>query len=397
MSLYSGQRVPEATTTIPGEKYAMRRVTLCLLLLGGTSAMVPATAETVGTTTLPDPAPSWFISQGGDASHLWDATDGEMLGLISHTGFTTATVTLPSRKEAYLVNSYYSRAVTGTRSDVLTILDLNTLATKAEVDLPPKAAALRIRQHIALLGDERHVVLFNMTPAMSVSVVDVVQRKFVGEISTAGCAIIMPVEARGFLMLCGDGTLQLIRLDENGHEAERLRSKRFFDVEKDPIFDRVVYDGAGWILISQEGLVRQVGVEGKRITVSDAWSMLNDEDKAAGNTQEQWRPGGEQPFTLHRGTHLLYSLMHKGKVDTPDADGTELWVFDTDRRKRVARLVLPVETKGILASQEPTPHLYLRDKDNKLHIYDAHRLKLLRTIEKPGAVGGLLQTLTPND
>ena len=376
----------------------MRRVTLCLLLLGGTSAMVPATAETVGTTTLPDPAPSWFISQGGDASHLWDATDGEMLGLISHTGFTTATVTLPSRKEAYLVNSYYSRAVTGTRSDVLTILDLNTLATKAEVDLPPKAAALRIRQHIALLGDERHVVRVQHDAG------------HVGERRRRGASASSSVRSRpraapsscrsrlrGFLMLCGDGTLQLIRLDENGHEAERLRSKRFFDVEKDAIFDRVVYDGAGWILISQEGLVRQVGVDGKRITVSDAWSMLNDEDKAAGNTQEQWRPGGEQPFTLHRGTHLLYSLMHKGKVDTPDADGTELWVFDTDRRKRVARLVLPVETKGILASQEPTPHLYLRDKDNKLHVYDAHRLKLLRTIEKPGAVGGLLQTLTPND
>ena len=207
----------------------------------------------------------------------------------------------------------------------------------------------------------------------------------------------MPVESRGFLMLCGDGTLQLIRLDESGQEAERLRSKPFFDVEKDAVFDRVVYDGAGWILISQEGLVRQVGVDGKRIVVGDAWSMLNEEDKAAGSKTEQWRPGGEQPFTLHRGTRLLYSLMHKGKVDTPDADGTELWVFDTDRRKRVARLVLPVETKGILASQEPTPHLYLRDKDNKLHIYDGHRLRLLRTIEKPGAVGGLLQTLTPND
>ena len=375
----------------------MRRVTLCLLLLGSASVLAPAMAETVGKTILPEPAPNWFISQGRDESHIWNAADGEMQGLISHTGFTTATVTLPSRKEAYLVNSYYSRAVTGTRSDVLTVLDLSTLATKAEIELPPKAAALRIRQHIALLGDERHVVVFNMTPAMSVSIVDVVDRRFVGEISTAGCAIIMPVESRGFLMLCGDGTLQLIRLDESGQEAERLRSKPFFDVEKDAVFDRVVYDGAGWILISQEGLVRQVGVDGKRIVIGDAWSMLNEEDKAAGSKTEQWRPGGEQPFTLHRGTRLLYTLMHKGKVDTPDADGIELWVFDTNRRKRVARLVLPVETKGILASQEPTPHLYLRDKDNKLHIYDGHRLRLLRTIEKPGAVGGLLQTLTPND
>jgi len=375
----------------------MRLVTLCLLLLGGASALAPAMAETVGKTVLPEPRPSWFLSQGGSASHIWDAADGEMQGLISHTWLTTAMVTLPSRKEAYLVDSYYSRGVTGTRSDVLTVIDMTDLTTKTEIDLPPKAAALRIRQHIGLLGDERHVVLFNMTPAMSVSVVDVVDRKFVGEISTAGCAIIMPVEQRGFLMLCGDGTLQLIRLDEQGNEAERLRSKQFFDVEKDAVFDRVVYDGAGWILVSHEGLVRQVGVDGKRIAVGDAWSMLNDEDKAAGSKDEQWRPGGEQPFTLHRGTNLLYTLMHKGKVDTQDVDGTELWVFDIDRRKRVARIKLPVETRRILVSQEPAPRLYMNDKDNKLHIYDGLRLKLVRTIEKPGAAGGLLQTLTPND
>jgi len=375
----------------------MRLVTLCLLLLSSGSALASIVPETVGKTTLAEPKPSWFLSQGRDASHIWDATDGEMQGLISHTWLTTAIVTLPARKEAYLVDSYYSRGVQGSRSDVLTVVDLTNLTTKAEIDLPPKAAALRMRQHIGLLGDERHVVLFNMTPAMSVSVVDVVDRKFVGEISTAGCAVIMPVELSGFLMLCGDGTLQLIRLDQNGQESERLRSKPFFDVEKDPIFDRVVYDGSGWVLISQEGLVRQVGVDGKGITIGDAWSMLNDEDKADGKGDEQWRPGGEQPFTMHSSSHLLYALMHKGKVDTPDANGTELWVFDTERRKRVGRQVLPVEMTHVLASQESTPQLYMCDKDNKLHVYDGLRLKLVRTIEKPGAVGGLLQTLAPND
>lgn len=377
----------------------MRVVTLpaWLLVLLCAVASAAAAAESVGTTVLREPGPSWFLTQGRHASHLWDATDGQMQGLISHTGYTTAIVTLPSRKEAYLVDSYYSRGVHGTRSDVLTVVDMTNLTTKAEIDLPAKAAALRIRQHIGLLGDERHVVVFNMTPAQSVSVVDVVDRQFAGEISTAGCAIIMPVETRAFLMLCGDGTLQLVRLDENGQEAARLRSKPFFDVEKDPVFDRVVYAGRGWILVSHDGLVREVGVDGNRITIGDAWSMLNADDKAAGSKDEQWRPGGDQPFTLHRATNLLYALMHKGKVDTQDAKGTELWVFDTNRRKRVARLVLPGETSHILSSQEPAPRLYLLDKDQKLHIYDGLQLKLVRTIEKPGAAGGLLQALAPHD
>jgi predicted Ser/Thr protein kinase len=89
--------------------------------------------------------------------------------------------------------------------------------------------------------------------------------------------------------------------------------------------------------------------------------------------------------------------MHKGKVDTQDENGTEIWVFDTERRRRVARLELPVEASNILSSQEPAPRLYVYDKDSKLHIYDGHRLRLLRTIEKPGVNARLLQTLTQYD
>jgi methylamine dehydrogenase heavy chain len=330
-----------------------------------------------------------------------------MKGLISHSGFSPAIVSLPSRKEAYVVESYYSRGVTGTRSDVLTVVDLTDLSTKTEIEIPAKTAALSFRHHIGLLGDERHVVVFNMTPAQSVSIVDVVDRRFVGEIAIPGCAIIMPTGERGFLTLCGDGTLQLIRLDERGAEAARERTKPFFVVEEDPVFDRVAQTANGWLLISHEGLVREVKVDGDRITVGEAWSMLGDEapsgadrkpvGSGSGDADETWRPGGAQPFTMHRGSSLLYSLMHKGKVDTQDKNGTEIWVFDTERRRRAGRLELPVEASNILSSQEAPPRLYVYDKDGKLHIYDGHRLRLVRTIEKPGVGASLLQTLTQHD
>jgi methylamine dehydrogenase heavy chain len=389
----------------------MRVVTrlLVLAMFAGPAYGAPLPPETVGRTALPEPQPSWFTMLGRDASYIFDAADGEMKGLISHSGFSPAIVSLPSRKEAYVVESYYSRGVTGTRSDVLTIVDLADLSTKAEIEIPAKTAALSFRHHIGLLGDERHVVVFNMTPAQSVSIVDVVERRFVGEIAIPGCAIIMPTGPRGFLTICGDGTLQLIRLDERGAEAARVRSKPFFEVEKDAVFDRVVQTAGGWLLVSHEGLVREVSVEGDRIAVGEAWSMLSDEDRpiadeksgkgksSGGATEESWRPGGFQPFTMHRGSSLLYSLMHKGKVDTQDANGTEIWVFDTERRRRVARLELPVEASNILSSQEPAPRLYVYDKDTKLHIYDGRRLRLLRTIEKPGVGARLLQTLTQHD
>ena len=307
-------------------------------------------------------------------------------------------MTLPSRKEGYQVDSYYSRRVRGERTDVLTVVDLTDLTTKAEIELPPKTAALRIRGHIGLLNDERHVVVFNMTPAQSVSIVDIVERRLVGEISTAGCAIIMPVEVRSFLMICGDGTLQLIELDAAGREVRRARSQPFFDVQRDPLFSHVLHTGPGWLLVSHDGLVREARTAGGRIEIGEAWSMLNDADRADGNDREQWRPGGQQPLTLHRGATLLYALMHKGATDTHGHDGQEVWVFDTERRRRVARLRLPVESGRIHASQEPVPRLVLSDKDGKLHIYDGFRLNLQRTIEQPGPLGSpSLQALAPHD
>ncbi|MCM2311522.1 MAG: hypothetical protein NDI84_08965 [Steroidobacteraceae bacterium] len=382
---------------------ATRLVLLCAVVGPAFGASLPP--ETVGKAVLPEPQPSWFTILGRDASYIFDAADGEMQGLISHSPFSPAIVSLPARKEAYVVESFYSRGVTGTRSDMLTVIDLTDLTTKTEVDIPDKAGALSFRHHIGLLDDERHVVVFNMTPAQSVSIVDVVDREFVGEIAIPGCAIIMPTGPRGFLTICGDGTLQLIRLDENGREADRVRSKPFFVVEEDPVFDRVVQTSRGWLLVSHEGLVREVSVDGDRIQVGEPWSMLTDGDATDSgkdadkdaDQEESWRPGGAQPFTMHRNSSLLYALMHKGKVDTQDKNGTEIWVFDTERRRRIGRVVLPVEASNILSSQEPAPHLYVLDKDQKLYIYDGRRLRVVRTIEKPGAGGRLLQTLTQHD
>jgi len=358
----------------------------------------PIPAETAGRVTLPEPKPSWFVASDSNAGYVFDGADGQMKGLITRTDYTPAMVTLPSRKEAYQVDSYYSRLVRGERTDVLTVVDLKDLTTKAEIELPPKSAALSTRGHIGLLSDERHVVVFNMTPAQSVSIVDVVERRFAGEISTPGCAIIMPVEPRSFLMICGDGTLQLIGLDAQGGEARRERSEPFFDVLRDPLFGLGLHTGSGWLLVTHDGLVREVRAAGGRIEIGAAWSMLNDEDRADGDDREQWRPGGQQPLTLHRGTSLLYALMHKGKVDTHGANGQEVWVFDTERRRRVARLRLPAEASGIHASQEPVPRLILADKDDRLQIYDGLSLNLQRTIEQPGPTGSpALQALAPHD
>jgi len=349
-------------------------------------------AETPRVATLPAPGDSWFLVNNHEGSYVFDGATGEMQGLLSHAWYTPAIVTLPERAEAYYVESFYSRGVRGERQDVLTVADLTDLSYKAEIDIPDKTATLWFRHHIGLLGDQRHVVVFNMTPAQSVSIVDVVDREFVGELSTPGCAIIMPTGERAFLMLCGDGTLQYIGLGEDGKETERERSKAFFSVEEDAVFDKPVRTGDGWLLVSFAGQVYEVSVNGARMDIAEPWSLLGAEDQA-----ENWRPGGNQPFALHAATGLLYVLMHQGEVDTHHDPGSEVWVYDLQRRQRVARMGFEDPASHILASHEKHPRLVAINEDDKVRIYDGIQLRHLLTIDEPGPAPSLLQTLTPHD
>ena len=133
----------------------MRSLTLILLCLG---LMVESSAaqlapEEVGVSVFPEPTDSWFLIKSRAGSYVFDGATGEMQGLISHDWYTTAVVTDMSRKEAYLLESFYSRSVRGTRDDVLTVVDMNDLSAKAEIDIPDKTATLSFRNHIGFLGD----------------------------------------------------------------------------------------------------------------------------------------------------------------------------------------------------------------------------------------------------
>ncbi len=364
------------------------RIIFCLMLLAPMAHSV-IEPETVGRTELKKPTPSWFIvkSSSGPA-YLYDGADGEMLGLLSLTDWTPAVEPNVRRGEIYAAETYYSRGIRGERSDVVTVYDLKTLTPVAEIKVPNKIAALvPFRHYIGLLDDARHLAVFNLTPAQSVTIVDVRDRQFVGEISTPGCALIMPSPDRSFLMMCGDGSLQLIRLDRRGAEVARVRSDVFFSVEKDPIFDRPVKTDGGWSLVSFDGNVFDVSVEDDTINVSESWSILDkDKEEMAG-----WRIGGSQVMTLHRGTGLLYTLMHKGKKDTHDDAGTEIWVYDKQAKRRIGRIELKDPVRMLYVSQEDKPTLIVGTQAGKIQMFEGRALKLIRTIDQPGAYPGLLQ------
>jgi methylamine dehydrogenase heavy chain len=368
----------------------MRVITLLALSLSLLAPLANAQIEphTATVETMDDPGENWFITKTGNGAYIYDGTTGEMQGLISLSRQTPVVQPNPARKEFYAAETYYSRGVHGDRTDVMTIYDYENLSPVAEVEIPQKITILPLRTYIQLMGDGRHVGIFNMTPAASVTIVDVVDRSLVGEISTPGCALVMAVGNNDFLMICGDGTMQLVQLDDDGNESNRERSREFFSVENDPVFDRPVPFNGGWLLVSHHGQVFHVTVDGDDIDISRPWSMISEED-----AEENWRPGGGQVKSVHEGMGLLYILMHQGEEYTHHEAGTEVWVVNLVAQRRIGRLELPVAARNIMVTQEAEPKLIVADDDGGLHLYDAVQLRLDRTIEDPGPAAGLIQDL----
>jgi len=341
-------------------------------------ALAQITPEEISIETMPDPGANWFISKTGNGGYIFDATNGEMQGLLSLSRYTPAVTAWHPRREFYAAESYLSRGVRGERTDLITVYDFENLSPVAEIEIPNHMARLSIRNHLGLMNNGRHLAVLNMNPGHSVSIVDVEDRVFIYEASTPGCAVIMPVAESDFLQLCGDGTLQLIQLDLSGFEENRIRSDIFFDVIADAIFDRTARSADGWYLITHAGIVYEVSSRGSEIIINDGWSVVPE-------GEESWRPGGDEFITAHQSTGLLYVAMHEGEIDTHHVPGEEIWVMDANSGRRLHRIELDVPATSIMVTQESEPKLIVADDEGGTHVYDALTFAFERTIVTPGA------------
>ena len=171
------------------------------LLLGAPASQSEISPEKTTVETLGQPTDDWFINRSGTGAYLFDSASGEMLGLLSLTQFTPAVAINRSRGEIYAAETYLSRLYRGEREDVLTVYDITTLSPVAEIDIPDKISEVSGETNIGLMGNGKHVIVYNFTPAQSVSVIDVEGRRFASEIATPGCAMIMPINEASFLMV----------------------------------------------------------------------------------------------------------------------------------------------------------------------------------------------------
>ena len=340
-------------------------------------ALAQVTPEEISVETMPDHGPNWFIAKSGNGGRIYDAESGEMLGLLSLSSRTPAVAPYLPRGEFYAAESYYSRGVHGERTDIVAIYDYANLNPIAEVEIPNHMARLNVRNHLGLLGNGRHLAVLNMNPGYSVSIVDVIDREFVYEMSTPGCAIILPVAENDFLLVCGDGTLQLSQLDISGFEENRVRSEVFFNVQEDAVFDRSARTADGWLLITHAGVIFEVSTDGDEINISEGWSIVGEDESG-------WRPGGFEFLDVHRASGLLYVAMHEGPVDTHHQAGDEIWVIDVASQRRVHRLQLEDPADHLTITQETSPKLLVGTSAGGIEVFNGLTFRHERTIDGPG-------------
>ena len=339
-------------------RFAIVAAALLALSAAPISARAQLPPDQMTSYKLGAPAPHWAYIFDSPSSvpqvskvYILDTDAQKMLGQLNG-GYLASFVAAPDASELYMVGTFYSRAWHGTRTDAVEIFDARTLEFKSEVKIPPKRLLIVPKDNsAAVTTDGRFMLIANMTPATSVSVVDLKSRKFVGEIETPGCVQVLASGVRKFSSMCADGSILTVNLDDTGKLESRKQSKPFFDPAKDPVFDQPAIAGTTAYFDSYRGMIYKVDLSGDEAVAEPGWSAVSDEDNKA-----NWRPGGWQTISA-TADGSVYLLMHQGGEWTHKQTGKEVWVFDVAKKTRVARIALKTEAYSIRASAGPKPIL----------------------------------------
>lgn len=265
---------------------------------------------------------------------IFDAVRGRFLGQV-HTGYA-GMFTLSARSdELYVATTYLSRGGRGDRTDVLEVWDTSTLGLKFEVQLPPRRAqALNYRGLISVTANGRFVLVQNATPATSITVVDLSERKVATEVATPGCWGTLPAAGHParFAMLCGDGKVATVTLDDKGQVADRQATEKLFDADNDAWFHHAERLGDRYFFLSFKGGLHEVDVGGPVAVLKSSRSLVN-----AALQKQGWRPGGYQLFAVHPAGRWAVVAMHdKGGEGSHKFPAKQLWFVDLASGLRVA-------------------------------------------------------------
>src|SRR3984885_8253307 len=343
----------------------------------------PLPADTIPKVqTLPAKYPTtWsFLNYAGDRIELRNvgSDSREVKGQLQARD--SATLLVPDKRpEFYVADTVWSRGVRGTRTDFITIYDTQTLNPIGEIVLPGAKRALITAMEglFAFTDDQRMALVFNFTPASSVTVVDLVKRQVLGEVEIPGCSLVYPSGTRGFSTLCSSGTMLTVTLDANGAVSGRSESKAFNPLDTDPLFTASTVVGGVRYFPSLHGRVQPIDMRGDEVKILPDWPLVPAADEA-GN----WRPSGWQ-IVAGDDQKLLYVLMqpdaHEGTHKDP---ATEVWVYNTATKTRIKRLRL-VRPGSSISLTHGTDQLLLVQAGERLDVYEPGGT-LVRSLDLPG-------------
>ena len=358
---------------------------LALLLSCGT---VHAQWDTIvgDVRTVEEPDVRWVAVRGGSSAYLVDTDEGVVKGTLPLSNFSPTLVSHASEGRIYSYGSFYTRNTYGERTDVVLIFDIETASPIGEVEIPARAAGIGHAGMISVINDS-FVGVFNLTPAQSVSLVDIRTNAFANEISLAGCSSMYPI-AEGFMSICGDGTVQYIEVSNSGQEVSRVRSDSFFDLTVDPVYDYASPAADGYMIMSFDGYLRKAYLDGDEVIVTEAFNINPENDGEADingvvrEPDDNWRIGGRQPFAYHDEGALLATVMHQGGgQETFEKAGTEIWTFNMRTGNRGYRLKLDEgETASAVMFTPDAEPLMLIQTNEGLRVHDPRTGRHLRTI-----------------
>ena len=188
--------------------------------------------------------------------------------------------------------SFYSRGTYGDRTDVVIGFDNATTLPVEEVEIPPKAAGIGNPGMIGLIN-EQFIGVWNITPAISVSIVDLTAANS----SPRFRHRTVPVFTRLTVVYFMQTALSNMEVDDSGEEAARSSSDVFFDLFEDPVLDYAVPSDEGWVFMTMNGKVHEATVENGQVSISDGWSINPPDTDATDCTgmplsnDDDWRLG----------------------------------------------------------------------------------------------------------
>ncbi|MGZ6253359.1 MAG: amine dehydrogenase large subunit [Candidatus Binataceae bacterium] len=364
-------------------------VAILMVVMGrggpGALAQMPPN-EQVTVLQLPAYSPHWVATMTPLSGSIMmtpivliDGDTQKVLGNLSG-GLAAMFAPSPDHKFFYLADTFYSRGTQGDRTDVLSIYDATHLSRIGEIPITSKRQlALADPSSMGVTPDGRFVLLLNLTPATSVTAVDLDRKKVAGEIQTPGCSEILILGDRQFASVCADGSMLTTDFDDSAKTTSQKRTaKPFFDVEKDPVFQLPAMIDKKAYFVSYHGMVYPMDLSASPAEPAETWSMLSDAEK-----KEGWRPGGWQPVAGYAPEHLIFVLMHQGGEWTQKSAGPEVWVYDVNDHKRVARIPMPLQSNAIKVSQDDSPLLFaLVTSESKLQIFSALKGRYLGTVNE---------------